>query len=79
MKPDRAKALLENQDFKSAMEDIRKACYSNIKNSAHDQPEIREDMYYMLRAADALERVLINRVNSGKINEIDMNIKRMIR
>ena len=79
MKADRAKALLENEDFKSAMGDLRKACYNNIKGSSHDQQDLREDMYYMLRAADALERVLINRVNSGKINEIDMNIKRMIR
>ena len=79
MKAEKAKALLEDQTFRSAMDDLRKACYDNIKRSSHDQQDLREDMYYMLRAADAFERILRSRLNDGKINEIDFNIKRMIR
>ena len=77
---EKAKATLDNTYIKDAINEIREACYKNISNSSHDQAELREDLYYMLRAVTAFERVLKHHINEGKAEDLNnLNIKRIMR
>ena len=77
---EKAKATLENDFIKDAIQEIREACYKNISLSAHDQGDLREDLYYMLRAVTAFERVLHHHIRDGKVEDLnELNIKRMMR
>lgn len=77
---DKAKATLDNSFIKEAINDIRTACINNIRNSSHDQSDLRDDMYYMLRSVDCFERVLEKHIKTGQVEQInDIAIKRMIR
>lgn len=61
-----ANETLNNGFIKEAIEDIKKHCHKNIESSKHDEQEKREDMYYMLRAVDCFENILIKYINDGK-------------
>jgi hypothetical protein len=77
---EKAKATLDNDFIKSAINEIREACYKNISLSAHDQADLREDLYYMLRAVAAFERVLQHHIREGKVDDLnELNIKRIMR
>jgi hypothetical protein len=63
---DKANATLNSEYIKSAIEDLRLECIKVIKNSAHDQTDRREDMYYMLRTIDSFERLLRLHIGRGQ-------------
>lgn len=45
-----AKALLENSDFKLAMETVRLQAFRDWSNSKPDENNLREEQYYLLQA-----------------------------
>ena len=77
---EKARATVDNDYIKEAFKEIIEACHQNIENSAHDQDDLREDMYYMLRAVKAFKRVLLSHIKSGQVENInELNIKRIVR
>ena len=65
MRGKKAKALLEDELIRSALDDIREIVYGKIAASAFDEKEAREDCYRMLRAAEMFEGMLKRHINTG--------------
>lgn len=61
-----AENTLDHDYIKQAIADIRSACHQAIESSAGDQPDIREDMYYMLRSVASFEKILIRHIKEGQ-------------
>ena len=76
---EKAKATLDHEYIAQAFDDVRKACFDNIKMSKHEDAGLRDDMYYMLRAVDALQHVFMNHIRTGKLQEAMPEIKRIKR
>ena len=62
----RAEKTAESQYVKEAIKDIKEVCHSTIESSASDQCELREDMYYLLRAVSSFEKILLKHIREGQ-------------
>ena len=50
-----AKALLENEDFNTALDTVRLDAFKGWANSTPDQQQAREQNYYLIQAIERLK------------------------
>lgn len=77
---EKAQATLDHEFIQEAFSTLTANCHDVISQSAHDQQDLREDMYYMLRAIKCLRGVFLTHVRTGKMEDLKkMEIKRIKR
>ncbi len=62
-----AKALLANEDFRAVLEFMRGKALEQWRASLSNHQDIRETLFFQVRALDAIEAELTNRVEQAEL------------
>lgn len=67
-----ARAVLENPEFKAAIQDVRVAVREAIELTAPGDAQMREFLYQSLRTLPMIEQALTRRMNTGAIAAVEL-------
>jgi hypothetical protein len=67
-----AQAVLENPEFRAAVQDVRAAVREAIELTAPADTAMREFLYQSLRTLPMIEQALTRRMNTGAITAVQL-------
>lgn len=67
-----ARAVLDNPEFKAAVQDVRAAIREAIELTAPADATMREFLYQSLRTLPMIEQALTRRMNTGAIAAVQL-------